>query len=68
MSNHTETPEPRLGSGDGARPAPDSPPPSNPPDVVALLDEAMTWVEKNQTVAMLGAFALGVFIGTMMRD
>lgn len=26
------------------------------------------WVRENQTVAMLGAFAVGVFIGVMIRD
>ena len=40
----------------------------NPPDPAALMAEALSWVEQNQTLAMLGAFALGVFIGALMRD
>ena len=40
----------------------------NPPDPAALMAEALSWVEENQTLAMLGAFALGVFIGVLMRD
>ena len=40
----------------------------NPPDPAALMAEALSWVEHNQTLAMLGAFALGVFIGALMRD
>ncbi|MFB3132577.1 MAG: hypothetical protein ACE10K_08665 [Rhodothermales bacterium] len=40
----------------------------NPPDPAALMAEALSWVEQNQTLAMLGAFALGVFIGASMRD
>ena len=32
------------------------------------LAAALSWVEENQTLAMLGAFALGVFVGVMMRD
>jgi hypothetical protein len=33
----------------------------------AVLTPAVAWVEHNQTVAMLGAFALGVFLGVLMR-
>ena len=33
-----------------------------------MMTEALAWVEQNQTLAMLGAFALGVFIGALMRD
>ena len=38
------------------------------PDPEAMMEAALAWVEENQTLAMLGAFALGVFIGTLMRD
>lgn len=31
-------------------------------------DVAKAWVQEHQTAAMLGAFALGTFIGAMMRD
>lgn len=44
---------------------PDHPVPLDPSE---LMSEALAWVEKNQTLAMLGAFALGVFIGALMRD
>ena len=42
--------------------------PSRPPDPEAIVETAIAWVEENQTLAVLGAFALGVFIGTMIRD
>lgn len=32
-----------------------------------LLDQAQTWMEQNQTVAMIGAFALGTFLGLSLR-
>ena len=40
----------------------------DPPDPAAVMAEALSWVEHNQTLAMLGAFALGVFVGALMRD
>ena len=36
----------------------------NDPAVSATVD----WVRENQTVALLGAFAIGAFIGALMRD
>jgi hypothetical protein len=32
-----------------------------------LLDEATRWVRANQTVALLGAFGIGVFVGVLLR-
>ncbi len=37
-------------------------------DPAEMMTEALAWIEQNQTLAMLGAFALGVFIGALMRD
>jgi hypothetical protein len=34
--------------------------------VSQLLDLAQGWTEKNRTLALLGAFAAGVFIGALM--
>ena len=39
-----------------------------PPDPEAMMEAALDWVEQNQTLAILGAFAFGVFIGVMMRE
>ncbi len=33
----------------------------------SLLDQAQQWMEQNQTVAMIGAFALGTFLGIWIR-
>ena len=40
------------------------PPGHNEPPLAATLRE---WVETNQNVAILGAFAVGVFFGVLMR-
>ena len=32
-----------------------------------LIEQAKTWVEENQTMAMLGGFGFGVFIGVLLR-
>ena len=32
------------------------------------IESAETWVRDNRSLAMLGSFALGVFIGVMLRD
>lgn len=32
-----------------------------------LLEQAEDWIRDNQTVAMLGGFGLGVFIGVLLR-
>ena len=31
-------------------------------------ERAITWIQENQTVAILGAFAVGVFMGVMIRN
>ncbi len=36
-------------------------------DYAALVEQAKTWVEDNQTAAMLGGFGFGVFIGVLLR-
>jgi hypothetical protein len=33
----------------------------------SLVDTARAWMEANETVAILGAFAAGVFLGVLMR-
>lgn len=32
-----------------------------------LITQARTWIEENQTAAMLGGFGFGVFIGVLLR-
>jgi hypothetical protein len=32
-----------------------------------IIDQAKSWVEENQTMAMLGGFGLGVFLGVLLR-
>ena len=32
-----------------------------------LLEQAEEWIKENQTMAMLGGFGLGVFIGVLLR-
>lgn len=32
-----------------------------------LIEQAEDWIKENQTVAMLGGFGLGVFIGVLLR-
>ncbi len=32
------------------------------------IDSAEEWVRENRTLALLGSFAVGVFVGVMMRD
>ena len=32
------------------------------------LDMARLWVQRHQKASMLGAFAVGVFVGAMLRD
>ena len=32
-----------------------------------ILDQAQEWIKENQTMAMLGGFGLGVFIGVLLR-
>ena len=66
MDPHAKPPEPGVANGSGTV---DSRPNHTVPlDPASLMTEALAWVEQNQTLAMLGAFALGVFIGAMMRD
>ena len=66
MNANPETAPPDVGSRDGAPFTPDDR--ELIPDPAAVMSAALEWVEQNQTLAMLGAFALGVFIGAMMRD
>ena len=74
MNADPETPTPdgereaKVESPDGANNAYRERGPSTPPDPASMMAAALTWVEENQSLAMLGAFALGIFIGTMMRD
>ena len=68
MNENPDTTEPRVGSPDGANYAHHDQSLPTPPDPAEVMARAVEWVEQNQTLAMLGAFALGVFIGTMMRD
>ena len=63
-----KTTESPVGRGDGYNAPPHQPEHPSPPDPAALMDAALTWVEENQTLAMLGAFALGVFVGVLMRE
>lgn len=56
------------GVADGSESVHRAPTPDEPLDPAALITEALDWIEKNQTLAMLGAFALGVFVGTLLRD
>ena len=32
-----------------------------------MLEQAEEWIRENQTMAMLGGFGLGVFIGVLLR-
>jgi hypothetical protein len=32
------------------------------------LDVARLWVQRHQKASMLGAFAVGVFVGALLRD
>lgn len=49
-------------------------PPSDPPGAAAGLDPSLalslarSWVREHQNVTMLGAFAVGVFVGSLLRD
>ncbi len=42
-------------------------PPENEPRAEDILDEATRWVRANQTVALIGAFGVGVFLGVLLR-
>ena len=68
MHEDTKTTEPHAGTGDGYHAPPDQQELAPPPDLASAMEAATDWVEKNQTLAMLGAFALGVFVGVLMRD
>ena len=37
-------------------------------DLNIIFDQAQDWIKENQTLAMLGGFGLGVFIGVLMRQ
>jgi len=64
MDQNAKTPEPGVANASIDR----EPAPTVPLDPAEMMTEALAWVEQNQTLAMLGAFALGVFIGALMRD
>ncbi len=66
MDQNAKTPEPGVANASGT--VDREPAPTVPLDPASLMTEALAWVEQNQTLAMLGAFALGVFIGALMRD
>lgn len=51
-----------------AHQAPRSSAPDHPDRDQLGMPDFLDWVRENQTVAMLGAFAVGVFVGVMMRD
>ena len=36
-------------------------------DYKELIQQAKSWIDENQTLAMLGGFGLGVFIGVLLR-
>ncbi len=66
MDQNAKTPEPGVANVSGTvERDPATPVPLDP---ASLMTESLAWVEQNQTLAMLGAFALGVFIGALMRD
>lgn len=66
MDENATTPAPAAPrASESAESEPERPAPLDPS---TLVTEALAWVEENQTLAMLGAFALGVFIGALMRD
>ncbi len=66
MNGNPETADPQVGVHDNFTHRDDGL--AEAPDPAAVMAAALEWVEQNQTLAMLGAFALGVFIGAMMRD
>ncbi len=66
MDPNAKTPEPGVANASGN--VDREPAPTVPLDPAEMMTEALAWVEQNQTLAMLGAFALGVFIGALMRD
>jgi hypothetical protein len=64
----------------GESPAPDAPPWADADEAASglphdadrsgafALDMARLWVQQHQKTAMLGAFALGTFVGALLRD
>jgi len=43
------------------------PPPGNDQSASMALDMARLWVQQHQKASMLGAFAVGTFIGALLR-
>jgi hypothetical protein len=58
------SPRPALGSASAPVERQLAPPASPPAD---LLEQVTTWIEQNQTTAMIGAFGLGAFLGIWIR-
>ena len=46
----------------------EEPPPRGLEESQLAFEVAKEWVRQNQTIAMIGAFAVGSFVGAMMRD
>ncbi len=66
MDSNAKTLEPGVANASGN--VDREPAPTVSLDPAEMMTEALAWVEQNQTLPMLGAFALGVFIGALMRD
>ena len=41
---------------------------SPPQNAASAVRSAVGWIEENPTLALVGAFALGVFVGVLLRD
>ncbi|HET6568667.1 MAG TPA: hypothetical protein VFG50_11935 [Rhodothermales bacterium] len=37
-------------------------------DLTGFQREVVNWIRENQAIAMIGGFAVGVFLGVMLRD
>lgn len=69
QSTSHDSPDPSSRTWEEPSPGRTAPSSTGGQDEVQLaLDVAKTWVQEHQTAAMLGAFALGAFIGALMRD
>lgn len=66
--NETLATEGRIENGSAGSSAFDESGYAEPLDPADVIASALEWVEKNQTLAMLGAFAVGVFVGVLLRD
>lgn len=52
----------------GPSPFDDQSAPSSGDEANFALDMARIWIKEHQTKSMLGAFAVGVFVGALFRD